>query len=416
MVAVLTPQAAHRRGMYAHREMHPFDRTDDVCRWPTATVLDDARIEPDRTWSAPKSNDTWAAIAKEVRAASERALGEFGVAPGDALAEIRITSHVCSDVSALRAAPRTMLRGVMWLAGGPPFTPATVTVRHASGVRSFASKRGVAVGGTVAVFTEDELDLDAALEQLSDICHGKLVRMLLKDEDVDRDVATAHVAHALFEGTVKPTEVKGVELTCFSPRPIEPRQLASMFRRNDSVPMVKRGVTDIAETAFVDDGSETAKVIRTHLGDRLTTAAPARKPAPPPPPPKPPVTIVRPAPLPPPPPVEKPKPAPPPKPHVLQPLVDALAARVAQLGITTAGWAIAPNDDTPLFDCRASKLVVAGANKRLRAVAAELATDSVRAEPAIDALAAHAVTLLNVVNTDITDASEMHALTVLLSS
>jgi hypothetical protein len=52
----------------------------------------------------------------------------------------------------------------------------------------------------------------------------------------------------------------------------------------------------------------------------------------------------------------------------------------------------------------------------LRKVAAELASDSIHAEPAIDALAAFAVSLLNLARTDITDASEMHALGVLLAS
>ena len=82
-VAVLAPQAAGRRGVYAHKAMHPFDRQDGVCRWPTITVVDDARITPDRTWSAPKGDEIWAGITRDIRAASEKAREAEDAGGGD---------------------------------------------------------------------------------------------------------------------------------------------------------------------------------------------------------------------------------------------------------------------------------------------------------------------------------------------
>ncbi len=411
-VAVLAPPFAVNRAMYAHREMRPFDKVEDVCRWPTIAVIDDARIEPDRTWSGPQSDDNWQAIVKAVRKASEEALAFVGDVPGAALAELRITSGVCSDVKALRDAPRSQIRGVLWLAA-VPFTPVNVQFSWAGGTRSFVPDRGVAIGGTLAIYTEDQLDIGKALEQLCEIAHGKMVRMLLNDKDVERDLAAAHIAHALAINTVKPTEVNGIKFGCFAPNAVEPRQLASLLRRTDPVAIVKAGTKDIDSLAFVDDGSEVAKVVRVHFGDRLTRMAPTPKPkpAPPPPPARPPVSTERPAPHP------ARKPAPPKKPHVLQSLVDALSDRVAKLGIQTASWEIDESGDTMMsYEAGALFVVIGGKHALLRKVAAELASNSIHAVPAIDALAAHAVSLLNIARTDITDATEVHALGVLLAT
>jgi hypothetical protein len=58
---------------------------------------------------------------------------------------------------------------------------------------------------------------------------------------------------------------------------------------------------------------------------------------------------------------------------------------------------------------------VAGDNVRLRALAAALAAKSPFADAGVDVVVAHLVTVLNVAMTQITDASEAHALGVLLS-
>ena len=113
--------------------------------------------------------------------------------------------------------------------------------------------------------------------------------------------------------------------------------------------------------------------------------------------------------------VTPPKPPKPAKPHVLQPLDDALSARVAKLGIATVRWSIVP-DHEPMFDINDLEIGVAGDNQRLRTIGAELLADSILAGPALDALAAHVVSVLNIARQDITDGTEMHALGVLLAS
>jgi hypothetical protein len=105
---------------------------------------------------------------------------------------------------------------------------------------------------------------------------------------------------------------------------------------------------------------------------------------------------------------------PPPKPHALQPLVKRLRARLAELGIGGYQWAILERAE-PMFKF-SDEIEVAGDNPRLRALAAELLAGTVLVEPGIDVVVAHLVTVLNVALSQITDASESHALAVLLGN
>ena len=68
------------------------------------------------------------------------------------------------------------------------------------------------------------------------------------------------------------------------------------------------------------------------------------------------------------------------------------------------------------LECVNSVLYFSEDNRRLRAIANALRSKSPWAQLAIDALVAHATTLLNTTNRDITDATEAHVLTRLLKS
>ena len=412
-VAVLSPEHASRRGILVHRGMQPLGQIDDPCKWPTISVVDDARITPVRTWNAPKLDETWAAIAKQVRAASEEALATIGHVPDHALTSLRITNHVCADVSALRDAHHALIRGVVWLTG-LPFTPTSLQIHHRTGMRAFTAPFGMAIGGWVAIHDPYDLAVDTALLQLCEQTHGKLVRQLLKSDHYDRDTVAAHVAHAIALKSVRPTEVSGIEFACFRPTPISPRTLASILRNTDPVPLATKASTDGA-FGFFDDGTEVAKVIRVHLGDRLFKPSPAARQAlpktPPPTPTSPPVSVRRPAPA----PTQVPQPPKPRAPHVLEPLVEALGKRVGKLGVGTFDWVIDEHSNK-LVSFTWGQLVVGGENPHLRVLASELASKSILAGPSLDAVAAHAVSVLNLALTEVTDAGESHAIGVLLAT
>jgi hypothetical protein len=410
IVAVLAPDAADRREIAVHRAMHPLGRIDDPCKWPTISIIDDARITPARTWAAPKLDETWQSIAKRVRAASEEALAEIGQVPEDALASLRITNHVCANIAALHDAPHALIRGVVWLSA-VPYTPMSIHVLDKSGSRRFPTPRGFAIGGRVAIYDPDNrLHVDTALDQLCDQTHGKLARQLVKADGHLSDAARAHVAHAIAMKTLRPTEAAGVTFTCFGPQPLSSRSLASLLRSNDPLPTRARSSDDPA-VYFNDDGTQVAKVLRVYFGALLfepspmpRKATPPRKP--PPAPMSPPVSVQRSAPA----PARKPR-----RPHFLQPLVDALAHRVGKLGVGSFDWTI-DESSSALVTFASHQLVVGGENKHLRHLAAELVTKSVIVGAAIDAIAAHAVSVLNLALTEVTDAGELHALGVLLVS
>jgi hypothetical protein len=409
-VAILDPAASAARGVLAHRAMHPFDRVADVCAWPTLTILDDARIAPDRTWSAPLRDQTWQSIAKDVRAASERALATLVVIRPDALASVPVSNHLYAGIRALRDGAR--IRGALVLIG-MPYGPAAVVVHHEDGVRSFVPQGGLAIAGRLFVSTERPLVLDDVLEQLCGIAHGRLVRTLMKSDEVEEDIIAAHVAHAIATGTLRPSEAPRIRFGCFAPEPLSARGLATLVRSKQPVPLVKYATElDPDMVGFVDDGSALAGVVRVHLRDRLTTARRARAPkveAPPPRPVTPPVSVRRPA------AASTAATATPGPPHPLRPLQDALVSRLGQLGIRSYRWDISELLDTPLVIVSGDYITLCGANSQLRAIGRAIEDDAPAAHGALDALAAHVVSLRNIGPTDITDANEAHALGVLLA-
>ena len=100
--------------------------------------------------------------------------------------------------------------------------------------------------------------------------------------------------------------------------------------------------------------------------------------------------------------------------HPFDVVVEALRARIARCGIALPSFAIAPGKSEPMLEL-ADHLVLAGEHPRLRAIAAACHARSAWADAALDALAAHAITVLNVGLTDVTDAAESAALGMLLA-
>lgn len=402
VVGVLAPAAEEHRGVLPHREMHPFERVEDPCRWPTLAVIDDARLAPDRTWSKPVPNVDWRAVAKEIRAASERALAKVGEVPVHALVHVRVTTQLCANLDALRKAPRSVVRGAFWIAG-PPLQKVAVQVHHEKGSVSIVPEGRLGIGGVLYVYAPETIEIDRVVHQLAMRAHGKLVRALVKQKDVDRDLVAAHVAHAVATRTARATDFRSVELPCFAPRPIDARAFSSILRRPDPVTVIRPGAPpspDPHAIEVVDDRSEVARVVIEALGDRVRRSRPAPKPRPAPEaPPLPKRTPAR-------------RSAPEP-PHPLEPLVKKLRRRLSEVGIGGYEWII-ENRAEPMF-AYAGAIVVAGDNVRLRALAAALAAKSPFADAGVDVVVAHLVTVLNIALSQITDASEEHALRVLLT-
>jgi hypothetical protein len=337
-----------------------------------------------------------------VRETSEALIGTLGEAPVDALTTLRIDQELASASKELRKHGKAQLRGLVWLAGLPYDKRYRLQLTHNLGVMTHTPERGEAIGGQLILFASDNLDRVLLLNQLTGIVHGELVRQVLARRDELPHVVSAHVAHALALETIKPTEVRGLEFACFSPHPLEARGLVSLLRKN-RVDVVKPDESPTM-TALVDDGSPTSQTLLHYLGKRARRVEPTQPIVIPPPAPKP---VVKPEPK--PAIVVEKKPAPPVRRHPLQDLVDALDERLGELGIRGYDWKIV-DDDEPMIRFASNQIIVGGTNDRLRRIATDLDGD------AIDLVVAHVVTVLNIALTSITDATEAHALGILLAS
>jgi len=93
--------------------------------------------------------------------------------------------------------------------------------------------------------------------------------------------------------------------------------------------------------------------------------------------------------------------------HPLQPVVDRLHGRISALGVPVARWRIVDDRDEPIAVYASDDVLeLAAGNPRLLSIAGAIAANTAWSADALDALAAHCITVLNVALTSITDAAE----------
>ncbi|MFN0245353.1 MAG: hypothetical protein ACKV2T_00510 [Kofleriaceae bacterium] len=375
VVGILHPAAAHRRGLYAHRGMHPFDVIPETGTWPIIAVFDDARFVPDRTWDRPVDDATWRYAHNAVREAGKRAFKELIQPPADALAVQRLVGHGYGDHRF------TYIRGALWIAG-PPLESPPVHVVSASGARDWTPRGATGVTGVIYSHSTDDRALATTLEDLCALVHGLLVRGMVHRRFRDRPLVTAHVAHALALDRIPAREAGDFSFPCVRPGPLPAADLVRLFADTKPIYVVAPTGDD---PGVVDDGSLLSRVVLRRLHDRIQRRSSRVAP---------PVA----------PPVEAR--------HPLQPLLEALRARFAQLDLDISSARLVDRAD-PMFEFD-DYLRVAGRHPRLIALGAALEARSPWAGASLDAIVAHGATVLNVALASVTDAAELHAIGALL--
>jgi hypothetical protein len=397
-VVPLAPDQAWRRGVRAHRDRFPFEKVDDPCAWPTLAIVDDKQLAPDRTWSKPADDEAWKRVVDRVTRASVEALRAIGPRPADAVA-----AHWIQLEPPPRGPPRT---GRLWLAGPPELDDTTWTAPQATGsVQIFAAggyelvrPRGYPVGGwlvTTATKSQlHQLDLDDLF--------GTVYRAMLVDlrAQPDAPAAAAHLALGLATRQLKADGDSRARFACFEPGPIDEVALAELLHGTGPVAMVKPGTRSPTPALIVDD-TPLSRVIRALIRgrgvwqtahERARTAPAAKDPAPP----EHPVVDTR---------------------HPLDGLATAVWARLVALGIDrtvhVSAVRIASGRTAPLARYVGGALELAD-HPRLGMLEAARVARSPHAAPAIDALAAHLVHVLNDALTAVTDGHERNALARLL--
>ena len=350
-----------------------------------------------RFWSQPLPDQgAWGDIVKAIRVASEQALRGLVQPPADVLAHWPITRALTANVSALRFTDH-QVRGTVWLAGGPG--PSELTVHTASGATPFLPAGDLGLRGELHVH-----GAGSALTGLTELCVEAYKRMLtqLGAQRGLRDDALAHLAFGLATRRIPPEVCTHARFACFRPAPLLAKDLVELFGAIHRIPIIDDGVAT-ENISIVDDGSALARTILNQLGPR----ARREQPLPPIPAIPPAIPHAIPAPAPPPPPRE---------PHPLDGLIRALHTRMVTAGLPGPGFGIAPGKTAPMLELDQQRLVLAADHPRLRAIAAACLANQAWADAAIDALAAHAITVLNIALTSITDPAEAAALGVLLRS
>ncbi len=376
VVGLLHPASAHLRGLYAHHDMHPFLPRIDELTWPVVVTIDDARLVADRTWENPMLDAVWRSDLEAIRTASARAFVDLVRPPTNALATHTLLGHGMGT--------RRYLRGALWIAG-PPLVSPPLHVVAASGTVDLDLPLGdIGLTGVVYVAAADEGSIHRTLVTLCEEAHGILVRSMLERPECEPALMKAHAAHALALGRITVADAGTVTFDCFRPEPLSAAQIAALFAGTGRVSVVTPGDD---KPGIVDDGSPLSRVVLTHVRSRIGSDRAPRTAA---------------API-----THSPEPR-----HPMQPLIDAIRQRFAQLGLDARDATIVDGAAPMVFadGC----LQISGTHPRLRQVAAALAADSPWATDALDAVVAHGVTVLNVALAQVTDAAEAHAIRGLL--
>jgi hypothetical protein len=370
--------------------MHPFEPVTDPCRWPTLAIIDDERFTPDRTWEAVERNEIHKQAIDALHKASNDALRQIVQPPANAIASMRVTPWAYDSVALLRH--DLQVRGALWLAGAPlPSVSPSIRVVDRNGEAAFVPLHGPNLAGTIYVCSSGAWPFEKLLEELCQASHAKLVReLLLRRSALDPDLVAAHVAWALSLGRIAPDDAKRIELKCFRPAPLDTTAALALFKASEPV-VVVAPESKFEGPCFVDDGSETARVIRAILGARMRNPTQRMRPdtvEPPPP------VVVK---------------------HPLQPFVDRLHSRISALGVSVARWRIVDDRSEPIATFSDDEVLeLAADNKQLLAIAAAVTANTAWSADALDAIAAHCITVLNVALTSITDAAEARAIDKLL--
>lgn len=397
-VIPLAPGYVGHRGIRASKELFPFEHVDDPCVWPTLTVIDDPQLIPDRTWSKPAADARMAAVVAEVQSMSERALRTIDPPPADAIAARFLVARPeddgqCTPTGWLWLASPSHVQG--WLDG-----PGAVRVDFANRRELIVPARNRPVRGWLAI---REPFWGLATERVNKLVADAYESLLIEaSARTTRDDAACHVAIAVLDDRIDPAEVREARFRCFRPSALTAHELKAAFADDESFVVVGPDAPADDRRAIVEDGSALSRLLIRRLGyravrDQPTPAAP---------------TAVAPtasasaadqawhAPR-----------------HPLQDLADAIRARLAAIGLGPHVNAIRviAGRTAPILDLVDGDLTLAD-HPQLHAIANAHTARSPFAAAAIDAVVAHAVTLLNVRLTEVTDSGEESALAAILAS
>ncbi len=411
VVAPLMPHAVEQRGIFTHRELVPFGLMADPCRWPTVATIDDARLIPDRTWARPRTTTTsWTDLTSRVSAASERALAALVPRGGGALAHLHVGPGV--SLGPVVASSKLQIRGGVWLGAAPRAPVYQIEVFDSYGRHFYSPEHALGMAGMLYVHAPEGWDRQRTLGDIVPRLYGHLVTQLIGTAPTD--AILAHIATALALEVIEARDAGKLTFECFRPVPLDVLGLAQLFSGRDPIRILPIGgieaeLIEPDAEGVIEDGSELSQAVIARLGARGVRGVRKRVMPAPPAPMKVTATpeIKAPAAAP-----QKPRPAAPKAVHPIQNVVDAVEAHLVERVTAVFGVSIA--EVTSPILAFAGTLQFAGRDSRLHAISNALSANSPWAPMAIDALAAHAITVLDAAYSEVNQQTVREVLSELL--
>lgn len=403
-LVLLTPESASLSGLHVHRELHPLGVFSCPSEWPALVLADDPTLTPNVRYDEPKRDARWDQLLAQVAASTRAALHER-FDPGDDFGARRVDAKLPSGTL-----------GVGRVSLGDPLVPSELVVaRHQrQALRDVplrgelwtclaatqASRADVGVAEVVAIAkaAHTELLLDAA-NALAEVAPSTKVAAWARDASswspAELELAHAHLVLGAIRGALPPLHpvLDELVLPCFRPLPITLRAARDLVASNRPVYLTEPEgpAAHGADPVLVADETLVSRTLMMALGGRLRRAASRRveseeadSPRPHEAPAKPGAAKA------------------PAAPHVLAALAEELAGLLGSPRVREGARAdrveISPRRVQPIMAVNPAtqRVVLAGRNPTLRAIARELAADDPRVGARASlALAAHALVMLD---------------------
>ena len=268
-------------GIHLFREGLPLGSTPlTAFDWPIVALAESEELTPNDVYDAAVDDGKVVAVRKKVGVAAEKLLDTLVGDP-----ELRVVRRMKleSRHSSAIGGPGA-IRGVIGLRDG--IAPGHVEVKIAGRTESFqpdvqppngGPRRAMPIDGVVlAALPRHQLPLPRINAALRTV-YGELVKSLVAELRVNEttdDLLLAHVVRGVALGAYvpEPSDVS-IVVRCFHPKPLTLPQVRDLLGRDDAFPVRAPGTLPKQLVALLADGSRTSEQIELALGSR------ARRPA-----------------------------------------------------------------------------------------------------------------------------------------
>ncbi len=223
-VAPLLPEYALHRGVRVFREMKPLGEMSDPCAWPSAAIVNDDSLCPNRLWDGVERDKRWQEVGLAISKASENSLQKKIARPRNAITSYWAGKQVGSRLP-VELQRGVVIRGRCWLtestgSGGIAFRGIDGQSKVIAESLWNALPLSLPVHGALlcvwkdAVFTGRE---EQIVKEVVSILYPRLLQQVKVLTKISEELRDAHLAMGLASGHLHASEVPEYRFTSFVP-------------------------------------------------------------------------------------------------------------------------------------------------------------------------------------------------------